>query len=662
MDAPLFSLVEPVPPGFTPCYTFSQRDFRARPFALFAASLSQGEAFLGDLLPKLCGILVTAGEGEPLWEHGHPLLYHLRVPAGLLPQLAQTVRPTLHLLGQLRDRADAQTLLQLELNRALESRNRMAAEFDGIRSGLVREIDERRRALRRLEESEQRLQSIYDASPDGILVADVESLRFVTANARMCQMLDRSPEEVAALAVPDIHPPDVLTHMLHTFTRQAEGVDMTATDVPLLRRDGTQLFTDVNAQPVTLGDKVHLVGLFRDATERRRLEQEHNQLQERLLQSQKMESIGRLAGGVAHDFNNMLGVIVGYTDLLLRSVPAGAPHHLELQEIHNAAQRSADLTRQLLAFARKQPILPRVLDLAETVGGLLGILQRLIGEHIQLEWRADSQLWPVRMDSSQVDQILTNLCVNARDAIAGGGRIELDAVNLSLTAAQCAGWADAQPGEFVRLCVRDTGQGMPAEVLEHVFEPFFTTKGLGQGTGLGLATVYGIVRQNHGFVRVESAPGQGTCVAVYLPRHVGEADRTTAAPAAPPEPRREEIVLLVEDEPRLLALCQRLLSGMGYHVLAADCPATALQLAADLNGRLGLLVTDVIMPGMNGRDLAAQLRERHPGLRCLFMSGYTADILDGPDGPPPGHFLQKPFSLKDLAGAVRQVLTEAIPA
>ncbi len=199
-------------------------------------------------------------------------------------------------------------------------------------------------------------------------------------------------------------------------------------------------------------------------------------------------------------------------------------------------------------------------------------------------------------------------------------------------------------------------------VLEHVFEPFFTTKGLGQCTGLGLATVYGIVRQNQGFVRVESTPGQGTCVAVYLPRHAGEAGQAAAAPATQPEIRSEEFVLLVEDEPRLLALCQRLLSGMGYHVLAADCPATALQLAEDLSGRLGLLVTDVIMPGMNGRDLAAQLRERHPGLRCLFMSGYMADILDGPDGPSSGHFLQKPFSLKDLAGAVRQVLTEPDPA
>jgi PAS domain S-box-containing protein len=660
MDGRLFSLVMPPPPGFAICHEFVRREFRTSPFALLVRTEKDGRVFLGDLLPKLSGIVVTVGV-EPAWTAWHDHFFHFQVSADALPHLAPVVRPVLHLLEKLRESADEQTLLQLELKRAIESRNRMVDEFDHNRTGLLREIDERRQAQRRLEESEGRLSSIYDASPDGILVLDLETGRFVSGNARICQMLGCGQDDLPHLGVEDIHPPEALPAIREVLADQARGSQRVAVDIPLLRRDGSRFFTDINAQTMQLGGRPHLVGLFRDATARRSLEEERRQLQDQLLQSRKMESVGRLAGGVAHDFNNMLGVIIGFTDLLLSQVPPGAPTRHEIEEIRRAAQRSAELTRQLLAFARKQPVMPRVLDLRLTVDGMLGLLGRLIGPRIHLSWTADEDLWPVRLDITQVNQVLTNLCVNARDALGGNGRIELEAANLHLDPAACAAMPDAQPGDYVRLRVCDEGEGMSPEVLQHLFEPFFTTKELGRGTGMGLATVYGIVRQNKGFIVVKSAPGQGTCVDVHLPRHAPEGKVDPASDPPPGSARNQgAMVLLVEDEPRLLAMCRRLLDGMGCRVLAAGTPGEALRLAQEHNGHLHLLVTDVMMPEMNGRELADKLHATHPKLRCLFMSGYSADVLTANLGSVSGcRFLQKPFSLQQFSTAVRQALDEA---
>ena len=376
-----------------------------------------------------------------------------------------------------------------------------------------------------------------------------------------------------------------------------------------------------------------------------------------LAHAQKMDSIGRLAGGVAHDFNNMLGVIMGHGDLALHRTQPQTPLHDDLQEIRKATTRSAELTRQLLAFARKQEVAPRVIDVNSVVTDSLGMLERLIGEDIELMWHPQKGLWPVSMDPSQLDQIVANLCVNARDAIAGAGSLNVSTANCTVDAAWCAGRADAMPGDYVRLTVRDTGSGMTEEVAAQIFEPFFTTKDVGEGTGLGLATVYGAVMQNRGFVTVESAPGKGTTFNLYLPRADESATGSVAKPPAPATEGGRETILLVEDEPMLLRMTTRALELHGYTVLSARSPADALHIESGRQGVIDLLLTDIVMPGMNGRDLAQLIVERRAGINVLFMSGYSADATRGKHGPlEESHFLAKPFTLTELSSKVRSVL------
>jgi two-component system, cell cycle sensor histidine kinase and response regulator CckA len=400
------------------------------------------------------------------------------------------------------------------------------------------------------------------------------------------------------------------------------------------------------------------IGVLVDITERVRVEKEREQLENQLRQAQKMESVGRLAGGVAHDFNNMLQVILGNVDLALSDsalLQGGLRDSLE--EIRKVAQRSADLTRQLLAFARKQTVNPKVLDLNEVVSGMLRMLQRLIGEEIQLSWVPGSGLWAVQIDPSQLDQILANLTVNARDAIGGVGKITLLTANKILDAHITQVHPDGVPGDYVMLAVTDTGHGLAPEARDHLFEPFFTTKENGQGTGLGLATVYGIVKQNHGLIDVDSKPGQHTTFRIYFPR--AKAALSGAMPSKPPMALQgAETVLLVEDEESVLKLGQRILRQHGYNVLSASTPQTAVALARQHSGRIHLLITDVVMPGMNGKELSLQIRAIQPGMRCMYMSGYTADVIARHGVLDNGvEFISKPFSAQSLAEKVRAVLT-----
>ncbi len=384
----------------------------------------------------------------------------------------------------------------------------------------------------------------------------------------------------------------------------------------------------------------------------------HDALEAQLHQAQKMEAVGRLAGGVAHDFNNMLAVISGHADLALERTAPDSPLRADLLEIQNAAGRSADLTRQLLAFARKQTIAPKVLDLNDTIAGMLKMLRRLIGEDIDLLWKPADSLWPVRMDPVQIDQILANLVVNARDAISGVGKITIETGRATFDEGYCETHADFIPGEYVLLAVSDNGCGMDKVTLAQLFDPFFTTKPLGRGTGLGLATVYGIVKQNQGFINVYSEPGQGTSFKIYLPRYAASepaSARSMPAPAA--VSTGTETVLLVEDEEALLKLGKLLLERLGYTVLAASGPGEALQLAEAYPDAIHLLLTDVIMPEMSGRDLWERLRVLRPGLKCLFMSGYTANVIAHHGVLEEGvHFLQKPFPREVLASKLREVL------
>jgi PAS domain S-box-containing protein len=431
--------------------------------------------------------------------------------------------------------------------------------------------------------------------------------------------------------------------------------------------DSISEFPDVPAWIRTIGFPLNdsnekperFVFMHEDITARKQAEEEKNNLQDQLTQAQRMEFVGRLAGGVAHDFNNMLSVILGHTELVLQQIDPEQPLHGNLEEVRKAAERSADLTRQLLAFARKQTIAPRILDLNETIDGMLKMLRRLIGEDIDMAWIPDSDIWQIKVDPAQVDQILANILVNARDAIAGVGKVTIETENVEYDEAYCAMHADFLPGEYVKLSVSDTGCGMDQETLRHIFEPFFTTKETGKGTGLGMATVYGIVKQNNGFINVYSEPDKGTTFKIYLPRYAGE------TPVAPSEGPTEaikgglETILLVEDEPSILRMCENILEGLGYRVLTASTPGEAIGLAEKHAGEIHLLMTDVVMPKMNGRDLAKRLLSLYPSLKRLFMSGYTANVIAHHGILDEGVcFIQKPFSIKNLADKVREALDQ----
>ena len=419
-----------------------------------------------------------------------------------------------------------------------------------------------------------------------------------------------------------------------------------------LCKDGRRVWIVWTNKPIRSdeGQVKEILCVGNDITERRRLE-------DQLRQAQKLEAVGRLAGGVAHDFNNMLSVILGHAEMALADVDPSQSLRADLREIQKAAQRSADLTRQLLAFARKQTVSPKILDLNETVEGMLKMLRRLIGEDIDLTWAPGPRLWLVRTDPSQIDQILANLCVNARDAINGVGKVTIATDNTRLDDAYAASQMEVVPGEFVLLSVSDTGCGISQETLAHLFEPFFTTKEAGEGTGLGLATVYGIVRQNDGFIDVASKPGQGTTFRIYLPRHLGGTEQLQSDGPAKPVSPGDETILFVEDEPAILKMGNAMLTKLGYRVLAAGSPAEAIALAERHTGTIHLLITDVVMPQMNGRELAGQLVSRYPEMKWLFVSGYTANVIAHhgvlDEGVP---FLHKPFSVGTLAAKVRELL------
>lgn len=404
-------------------------------------------------------------------------------------------------------------------------------------------------------------------------------------------------------------------------------------------------------------DETVIHGFAQDITYLKQAEEEKMKLESQLCQSQKMEAIGQLAGGVAHDFNNMLGVILGYSEMALMNMEQTHPLHDNLLQICNAARRSADLTRQLLAFARKQVILPQVMDLNGAVSAMLKMLQRLIGEDIQLIWQPAANLWQVKADTAQIDQILANLCVNARYAIENNGRITIETKNNTIDAGFCQEQPDVIPGEYVHLSVSDNGCGMDTETMAHIFEPFFTTKDVGEGTGLGLATVYGIVKQNHGFITVSSQLGEGTTFSIHLPRHRDTTEKPEAKTEVPPLKRGQETILVVEDEPIILEMATIMLEMQGYNVLSAGTPNEAIQLAQAHNGEISLLITDVIMPGMNGREMANRLVSIFPAMKRIYMSGYSVDVIDRHGILDEGmHFIQKPFSLPVLANKVREVL------
>jgi len=516
--------------------------------------------------------------------------------------------------------------------------------------------------LRQREErqlADERHRAILQGSVDGFIIADTRG-RILEVNEAYCRMSGYAADELLTMHLTDLEaaetPPVVAEHLREMV--KAGGARF---ETQHRRKDGSIFDLEVSIQYRAEEDL--LFGFCRDITRRKRAQARREELEAQLAQAQRMEAVGRLAGGVAHDFNNLLTVISGHAELALREVDEGAIVHDDLLTIRQAAQRSADLTRQLLAFARQQTIAPKVLDINATIGSLLRMLQRLIGEDIRLQWVPSAVAWLVKMDPSQLDQILANLCVNARDAIADVGEVTISTGQRSFDEAYCATHAGYLPGDFVSITVQDTGCGMDAQTQEHIFEPFFTTKETGRGTGLGLATVYGAVRQNHGFVRVDSMPGQGSTFTVYLPRTEAEPAGETKRQADEDGLSGDETILLVEDEPAVLRLATRILAKRGYDVIAAGTPGEAIQSARQRTADIRLLITDVIMPEMNGRDLAGEVALLCPSAKVLFMSGYTADTIGHHGVLDPGTaFVQKPFEPTAFLTKVRRVLDGQDPA
>nr|WP_319394888.1 PAS domain S-box protein [uncultured Desulfobacter sp.] len=418
----------------------------------------------------------------------------------------------------------------------------------------------------------------------------------------------------------------------------------------------------VDDQELTLfsemaGDISYALNFLRTQTAHVSSEKKRASLQEQLIQAQKIESVGRLAGGVAHDFNNMLSIIMGYSNMAMDSLDANAPLYDDIKEIYMAGKRSAQITKQLLAFARQQTTAPKVLDLNSNIENMLKMLRRLIGEDIDLAWFPGSTRWQVKIDPTQLDQILANLCVNARDAIEGIGKVTIETKNVVFDDDYCADHTGFIPGEYVMFSVSDTGCGISPDILNTIFDPFFTTKKRNQGTGLGLSTVYGIVKQNNGFINVYSEPGHGTVFKIYLPRNTEQLKTIRQKEKGELPLGQGETVMLVEDDPFILKMGEKMLISLGYCVLSANSPKAAVAMAQKNTRGIDLLVTDVVMPEMNGRELSEKLQSLFPGLQTLFMSGYTANVIAHRGVLEEGiHFIPKPLSQKELAKKIRELL------
>lgn len=524
----------------------------------------------------------------------------------------------------------------------------------------IRDITKQKQAEDKLHKEEQRFRILTENSSDIILLVNRQG-NIIYENTAAYHILGLDVRQRIGASVFDhLHPDDIslVLKTLHLLFADSK-TPVQKKELRIRHCNGTWRVFNATASNLVDEKKVDAVIInLRDITEHKHAQEEREKIQLQLTQAQKMESVGRLAGGIAHDFNNMLGVILGRAEIAMTRIANDQPLYKDLQEISKAAERSANLTRQLLAFARRQIVMPRVLDLNETVEGTLKMIRRLIGEDIELVWLPDNVLLPVKMDPGQIDQILANLSINAQDAIEGVGKITIETGTAVFDEAICYHHMDIIPGDFVMLSVSDNGCGMDRETQSKLFEPFFTTKGVGKGTGLGLATVYGIVKQNRGFINVYSEHGRGTTFRIYLPRHSDKAEAPPKENKAPCQ-QGSEVVLLVEDEPAILEMTTMMLERLGYRVLATGAPTSAIDLAQKFAGKIHLLMTDVVMPEMNGRDLAKNILSYFPNIKRLFMSGYTADVIAHQGVLDEGvHFIQKPFTMNELAAKLRKVLED----
>jgi PAS domain S-box-containing protein len=528
-----------------------------------------------------------------------------------------------------------------------------------VSDGLVTDITALHVATQRLEESEQRYRSLFDHNPDAVFSFDLEG-HFLSANPACEALSGYTPADLLGTSFAPLIVPEDLEGTFANFRRAAEGT-ATRYDVRLRHRSGREVRLGVTNVPIIVGGRVvGVFGIAEDLTAQRALE-------DRLRQAQKMEAVGQLAGGIAHDFNNLLMIIRSYGAFAAESLSVDSDARADLAEALGAAERAQELTRQLLAFGRKQVLRPQRSDVNRHVTNVAGMLRRVIGEDIRLERVLEPAPWPVVVDPGQLEQVLMNLAVNARDAMPNGGTLRLRTENVTLAPQTTPDGVEVPAGTYAALVVEDTGVGMAPETRAHIFEPFFTTKGVGKGTGLGLATVHGIVQQSGGFVLVESTPGRGSRFTVLLPAALStaEASATPAAPTADESAARARgTILLVEDEDGVRTVVRRALERQGYVVREASNGAEAMRLAETVatapDGRIDLVLTDLVMPGQSGRVLGEALLERWPGLPVLYMSGYTDDeIFRRGLGGAGSAFLEKPFTSDQLALAVRRALAPA---
>ncbi len=519
----------------------------------------------------------------------------------------------------------------------------------------VTDISERKKGEEALRTSEAQYRALFEQSPFPKFLYDHETRRFLAVNEAAILNYGYSRYEFLKMTLEDIRPPEDVPAFLARFG--SEGPDSTRPGLCRHRKkDGTVIDVDITIHRFMLGKMPCGISVALDVTERNRMEAQ-------LRQAQKMEAIGNLAGGVAHDFNNLLSVILSYSHMLIEALKPGDPMRDDLEEISAAGNRAADMTRHLLAFSRQQILQPRILDLNAVIDGVAKMLRRLVGEDVEMTVVNALDLGTVKADPGQVEQVLMNLVVNARDAMSKGGKLTIETANVELDAGYCAAHPDVRPGAYVMLAVTDTGSGMDAATRDRIFEPFFTTKDKGKGTGLGLSTVFGIVQQSDGNIWVSSEPGKGTTFKVYLPQADYPCASATFEIAEARTLRGSETILLVEDESAVRAVTRTILERYGYHVLEAQGGGDALLLCEQNKGKIDVLLTDVVMPHMSGRELAERLGPQRPDMKVLYMSGYTDDsIVRHGVLASDVAFLQKPITPESLTRKLRDVIEGMAPS
>lgn len=520
---------------------------------------------------------------------------------------------------------------------------------------ITRNITERKRTENALQASDSFNSTLLEHSPNAMVVYNPDtSVRYV--NAYFKELTGYTSEDVLGLKIPypwsvdDVKYGDIKK-------RQKDGVKRS--ERQYRKKNGEISWSEITVTPIYKdGELIYSLGTWVDISERKNAEQEKEKLQRQLQQAQKMEAIGNLAGGVAHDYNNISSVLMGYAELALDTIKKDDPLHDYLTQILGATKRATDITKQLLAFARRQPIAPKILDLNNTIDSMLSMIKRLIGEDIDLAWIPAKNTWSVRMDPAQVDQVLVNLCVNARDAIDNVGKVTIETDNVIFDRKYCADHLGFKPGEYAMLAVSDDGIGMTPEQQRKIFDPFFTTKGLGKGTGLGLSTIYGIVKQNNGFINVYSEPGKGTTFKIYLPKEdMAPSEKQVQKKALETSVGQGETIIVVEDDNANLELIEIILKKLKYNVLCTSNPKDALRLVSEFSGKIDLLITDIVLPDMNGRELSIELNKQYADLKVLFMSGYTANVIVHRGVLDEGiNYISKPFSINDFAEKVNEVL------